>query len=77
MAKNYDLRIPSDPPSDAGFEINLQNLNGGPSPSLVGNQAGGEGYYGDDEKLHYYVLEVVGGRSRQYRCADRSDPCPM
>ena len=61
MAINNNPRIPSEPPSDAGILINLQNLNGGPSPSLVGSQAAGEGYFGEDGKLHYYVLEVAGG----------------
>jgi hypothetical protein len=62
MAINTDPRIPSDAPTNAGLEVNLQNVTGGvvdPALSLVGQVADAVGYFADGQ-LYYYLMDVAG-----------------
>ncbi len=65
MAVNTDPRIPSDLPKDAGCVIDLTGHYLDPTLLAVGVpqfQAVGEGYMGEDGKLYYYFMEIVGGK---------------
>jgi hypothetical protein len=54
VVPSTDERMPSDGPKTRGFDVNLA------AGTLANLTVGAEGYFGNDDMLHYFALDITG-----------------